>query len=97
MNTRVRTTLAVVAAAVGIVGAPAVAGASPNGAASGTGCPTIGEAWSAWAQLGPGYEAAIGPWTSGVARSTSVGGTDYEDEVDDGVGVIARVIGFYCE
>lgn len=94
MTTRVRTTLAATAAVLGLIAAPAAAASSPSGAAaSGTGCPTIGEEWSAWALLGPDYEYPTGQWTAEAART----GTALGYPVESGPGVISRVIGFYCE
>lgn len=68
---------------VGVVAAPA----------SAKGCPTIGQAWSAWAKAGPSIADSTGEWTGQTARS----GTQIYYPVEDGPGVIARVISFYCE
>lgn len=66
------------------------AGALP---ASAGGCPTIGQEWSAWAQLGPDYAYPTGQWTAEAARTGS--GLGYP--VEEGPGVISRVISLYCE
>ena len=80
-----------------VAGLLVVLGAVP---ASATGCPTIGQAWSAWAQLGPDVEDSTGEWTAQTARTQSVP-EGYEDRfglapIQDGPGVISRVIGAYC-
>ncbi len=72
-------------------------GAAP---AAATGCPTIGGAWSQWAQLGPEVQGSTGEWTADTARTKSVP-EGYEEEFDlpeieAGPGVISRVISAYC-
>ena len=94
-----------------LMGALAVPAAAQGKAADsqGKGCPFIGESWSGWAQLGPyvphpeneDFNTAVGPWTSWVASSGSVP-DGYEEavgisEVEDGTGVISRVIAAYCD
>ena len=90
-----RKTVLIVLLAAGLL---LTVGAAP---ASAKGCPTIGEAWSAWAQAGPDVEDSTGEWTAETARTQSVP-EGYEDEyglspIEGGPGVISRVISAYCD
>lgn len=88
---------------VGVVAAPAAAQGKAADSQGG-GCQFVGESWSAWATQGPPSgepQDEVGPWTSRVASTGSVP-EGYEDdvglsEIEDGPGVISRVLAAYCD